>query len=112
VRHESPTAAAADRAHASHPAVARPHKKAKRAGASSFDRGRATTPLHRVAAGAADVFNAVAPRTPVAKAESADVSRSVVYSLLVVLALVATFLFWPQRPEWLRRVEPRIRLRG
>ena len=28
------------------------------------------------------------------------------------LLLVATFLFWPQRPEWLRRVEPRIRLRG
>jgi hypothetical protein len=112
VRHESSTTAAVDRAHAKHPAVARAHGKATRTGASSFDRGSAATPLNSVAGGAADVFHAVAPPTPIANVDSADVSQSVLYSLLVVLAAVAAFLLWPQRPEWLRPFHARTRLRG
>jgi hypothetical protein len=108
VRHESSTAAAVDRANAKHPASVRAHGKAKRAGASSFDRASAATPLKSVAGSAADVFHAVAPPTSVAKVDSADVSQPVLYSLLAVLAAVAAFLVWPQRPDWLRPT----RLRG
>jgi hypothetical protein len=111
-QHQSAAAPAVDRTHPSNPASAQAHKQAKRAPARSVDRGGAASALHRVAAGAADVLDAVAPPAPVARTDSADVSRPVVFSLLAVLAAVAAFLFWPQRPEWLRRIQPRTRLRG
>jgi hypothetical protein len=109
-QHESAAPPAVDRTHPSNPASAR--AQVKQAPARSVDRGSAASPLHRVAAGAADVLDAVAPPAPVAQTESADVSRPVVFSLLAVLAALVAFLFWPQRPEWLRRGEPRTRLRG
>ena len=113
VRHEAPAATAVARPHASqHPAVVPTHRQARPAGASSFHHGSITRPLRRVAAGAADVLNAVAPSAPVARPDSANPSRDVVYSLLIVLAALAVFIVWPQRPDWLRRVYPRTRLRG
>lgn len=113
VQHEPAPVAATERPDRSHPAgVAAHHHKAKPAGPSSFRLASAAAPLHRVAADAAGLFHAVAPPTPAARPDSADPSRAMVYPLLVALGVMAAFVLWPQRREWLRRVHPRTRLRG
>jgi hypothetical protein len=112
VRHQSSPAPAADRAQVKHPAIARAQHKAKPGAGSSVDRRSAAGPLHRVAASAAGLFHSVAPPAPVAKPESADVSQPVFVSLLVALAALMAFVIWPQRPDWLRLVHSRTRLRG
>jgi hypothetical protein len=71
-------------------------------GGSSSDRAN-TSPLSRAIANAGDLLGTVAPRAPLgAPRRSADVSGSVIVSLLAVLALGAFFVAWSLRPGWLR----------
>jgi hypothetical protein len=73
--------------------VRRNAKAAPRHAASG--RVRTTIP-QRLAGGAVDLLDTLAPPTRVAGRESsADVSGSVVYSLLAVLAAACAFLAWP-----------------
>jgi hypothetical protein len=85
------------------------------AGGRAAHRGRAAalresgepvsaSPLAEAISHAGDVLGAVAPRAPIgAPQRPADVSSSVLYSLLTVLGVAALFVAWSLRPAWRRQ---------
>ena len=87
------------------PASERRHAKpARRANAAGV---RSTLP-ERLSGGAANLLDSLTPPIqPTASSGSANVSGSVVYSLLAVLAAVAAFLAWPYLSRRLQLPGPR-----
>ena len=74
--------------------------------------GRALQP-GAIAARTADFLGSLTPpRSTAAPDSAADISGSVLYSLLAALAAAAGFLFWPLLAGRLRLAGPRNRLRG
>ena len=61
------------------------------------------TALGNAIANAGDLLGTAAPRVPVgAPRQGADVSSSVIVTLLVVLAAGGLFVVWSRRPGWFR----------
>ena len=62
------------------------------------------SPLGEAIRDAGDLLGTVAPHAPVGTPQpSADVSSSVLYSLLAVLGVAAVFVAWSLRPAWRRQ---------
>lgn len=89
------------------PVSERPHAKAARR-ASSTTGVRSSTLPQRLSGGAANLLDSLTPPIQTtARSGSADVSSSVVYSLLAVLAAVGVFLAWPYLSARLQLPGPR-----
>jgi hypothetical protein len=64
---------------------------------------KAASPLGNALADAGNLLGNVAPVAPIGGSrQSADISHSVLLSLLAVLSLAAAFAAWSQRSLWLR----------
>jgi hypothetical protein len=90
------------------PASERRHAKAARR-ASSTTGVRSSTLPQRLSGGAADLLDSLTPpiQTTARRGSADDVSSSVVYSLLAVLAAVGVFLAWPYLSARLQLPGPR-----
>ena len=88
------------------PVSERPHAKAARRASST---GVRSTLPHRLSGGAANLLDSLTPpiQTAARGGSADDVSSSVVYSLLAVLAAVGVFLAWPYLSARLQLPGPR-----
>ena len=105
---QAPDATAARAAHAHHARHAL-SARAKHRGHTAARAGfvgagvSAASSLGNAIANAGDLLGTAAPRVPVgAPRQGADVSSSVIVTLLVVLAAGGLFVVWSRRPGWFR----------